>query len=75
MQKSIFFLWYMAKLIGLVKPIMTKELIKTIIFLKTIKKYTIKNKLLKTIKIFLFGSQPFAIEQWFTGQERKLAKM
>ena len=54
---------------------MTKELIKTIIFLKTIKKYTIKNKLLKTIKIFLFGSQPFVIEQWFTGQERKLAKM
>ena len=54
---------------------MTKELIKTIIFLKTIKKYTIKNKLLKTIKIFLFGSQPFVIEQWSIGQERKLAKI
>ena len=29
------------------------------------------NELIKTAKVLKIGSQPFVIEQWFTGRKRK----
>ena len=31
----------------------------------------ITNELIKTAKVLKIGSQPFVIEQWFTGRKRK----
>ena len=59
MQKWISQIWYMIELIGFVKPIMTKELMKSAKVLQFVS------------KVLQFVSQPCITEQWHTGQKRK----